>query len=338
MEEIWPQWLESDDGLAFLRACARRICGMTRLQGLIRGVLDIDVNPADTDAEMSLRSELFMFVVERPGVQGHLRENMIQDNPRKAVAHLVRAFIQHLQNQNNRRDSWRRYYQAARRILQRHSGQRADLIYHPTHYGTFFAFCGPVQTPLPIAPQDYLETADFATWPAPFISADLPPDEALLEWARFFYHEARCCIEYDCLVPLRAFVYYVLAKGGLGWQLNQVGRSDEIEKIEDSEQQPSLILPTPDQIAALAASIFESWNKKQQRAFCLRFHQELTLSEMAAELNYAGSSGVQPFLKGITNSLHEALSTWEGLSPPDIDPDCWDEFKRVLLKFCQNQP
>ncbi len=345
-DKQWNDWLQGNAGQALLSTCAKRIVGAAPHRKLVSSILDLELDgyaggriaPPDHN---SLMGELYIFVSTRPQVRSVLAENIFQNNHLKAAAILCRAFIQYLQGIRSASSKyhWHAYYHKARRTIRAGAASHGDIVYHAEREGSFFAIGQPADPLPPLAPEHLFSTTDFTGWPHPDLADNADTPAVLLAWARFFHEIACRQIGSHHLVPIREMINYILARGGLGWKtathipLPDSGAGEH--SLPVTLQAPDL--PSLEQIKALAEGIFEGWSASQQQAFCMRFHQEHSLKEIARRLDYASPSGPHALLHNLTQSLLETLAAWPGLSPPDLDDTCWGEFFAALMAFCKTE-
>lgn len=372
-EKNWNRWLSSKDGLAFLRACAKNILRNPGYRNLTSKIINeaLHYEPAPgVNTESSFApfpdeekyaehsghgpgrsgddllngtiSALCLFIADKPAVRAGLLGCILQDSQAKASGLLKKAFILHMKDQLRRRkeEPWYGYYRRAAKTI----AEQEDFTIHTTSQGSFFAACRISNTQLPPAPEFFFSTTDFSQWPFPNLPDDTSTKQNLIRLARFFYTRARSLVGHDCLLPVRAFVNYVMAKGGLRW-LNvshvfpdQPAEDNDHHFCPELPDQERICGPGPEQMDALARNLFSGWSERQRAAFCMKYHRELTLNEIAGKLGYSGPSGVSALLYSLKSGLLETMSAWPGLSPPDLDENLCDEFINMLISFCKNDP
>jgi len=350
-ENVWDQWLRGPHGLAFLSECARKIILTPSHRNLARKILHetsggVSGGFAGTENDLlnSLVSELCILISEKPAVISGLQEHICQGNRGKAVNFLVRVFIQSMKDMMRSRseEPWYGYYMKARRII----SEQENFTYRATPKGSFFAACKSRDLPLSYAPEHIFVIDGFGQWPQPQVTDDhTPMKQELIRWAGFFYDHVHGLVGHDCLVPVRDFVNYVMAKGGLGWS-NVVhvypdqpagGEKDSDSQYLELFDEELIRIPGHEQMADLAGNLFDGWSEKQKRVFCMKYYQELKLKDIAHDLGYAGASGVYTILNSLKDSLLETMAAWPGLSPPDSNEKLCNEFIGLLLSYCKNK-
>ena len=130
---------------------------------------------------------------------------------------------------------------------------------------------------------------------------------------------------------------------GLHVQLKQPRVSEERAGEKDLISAVADDRPGPDQLFFDAARVVE-WagmfaarlKAKEKAVFWMRYHQGLTLEQIAERLNYGGPSGPAYTLERAEEKLRFFLRDLPWLSPDDLNPEALDLFLETLFSLLKN--
>jgi len=332
-------WFDSNDGYSFLKECSRYILKDKRRNITSKEASMWDDNKNDDKIIEDLVSELYLFVLDNPKVYRKLTHHIIDGKGSSPVNALRSMYHNHLKDikRTGQGDFFSYLYRKVQIVL-----ARSDSLALVTgREGSYYAVAK--NKDLPFVSQDIFQKCRVEEWPACPETGDAAlKEDNLVACACFFWSLVKEFAGYEGFVPVREFVYYLIAKKNVfdqgakfvsAIQIDSEGREvDLYEKYADEKSERGISV---EMLQDLAGEIVAFWDEKQARAFYLRWEEDLSLAEIASEMGYSGPSGVSTLLNNAVYYLRERVSYWPGLYGEETSDAICKEFLEMIIKFCK---
>jgi hypothetical protein len=348
----WEAWLASPECVGTLERAARMILRQAERIGLPEGLLPCEgfaahSGPDREDCVQATAHDLWLFLKSRPGSwreRTDIRWTAAQGES-FLVQRIGRDYLLHLKDQARTYGAhpMRALYRRFRQVLR----EEPAVHYRATPRGAFYSF----ESASPDLPDhDGLRTPPYDAWDPPpdtVAAADLQRRDSLVRLARFFWEQAaRRLGGRPHAMPIRELVHYLsrhCAHLALPSRVEPRGErdgsgEDEIQRMAEpgAERGPELAV-VRSRLPELSCRLAASWPPKLRTAFALIQGEGLTLDEAARRMGYQGASGVSYVYRSALERVRDFCLLWQGLSPPDLDEDLFDEFISLLVASCKTR-
>lgn len=333
-------WLDSEDGQTYLRECARSLLWKSKTLIAPKDRIFSEDHKNREQQIMSLSADIFLFILENPKVCNSLAEHIRRQDIHAAVRFLCQKYISYLKDirRGSQGDFAAHLYRKVQLLLAKHPEMLVQTQKQRSYYAALPA------KELPFLENDFYQMHSIKEWPYPQKEGKWVHEPDLVAWAAFFWDQTRSVAGYDCLVPVREYIYYLISKKCVDDPTAKFSAPVRVdENGEESDFLETVADPAPgsgisaEMLRELAQEVVSDWDGRMKTAFELRFNQDMSLNTIAESLDYAGPSGVSNVLQEAVSRLREQISSWPGLYSEEMDEAVSKEFFEYLYFFLQKR-
>jgi hypothetical protein len=329
-------WLEKPSSRKLLARIARGIYRELTLRHIPFGFLDQErpLNEAPENVLAAIQSELTLFILEKPSVM----KDMPAAGEGLTARYLRQVFIGRCLDIERRRgtDRFRPFYKRAAAVL-----RHAEGIHRMVARGRSTAYSlDPASRGTAFLTREDLDDIPFPAERAGGLSYESINKKAVItDLATYFWREISCRWDQQPVwVELKDFVHWIHRHVPLNLSLESQGADgiDRLQQLSDGDALPQESGFDPEKVKKWAHQFAARLSGKQKAVLFLRCFQHHSLREIAAQLNYQGSSGPKYVLEAGMHELRKFLRPLPWLSPEDLNQEAFALFMDTLGSILKN--